>query len=182
MKRDFIVMGLTGVLAVALYRAACAPEPQPPSIPTIITKFDTVRTVQFDTIWKKVIHTVKTHTTDTVNLVISNTIVDTQFINVDAPPEERKNVWPVLSYHGGTKFGDTATVATFSLRSGKLGISKVFIPGILTAIEAGEGDGASVPNLSFEPFPDAKKPSLFYRLKHVLVGAAAYALYQTVKP
>lgn len=178
MKRDLVIVGLTAFLSIILTRSACkSPDPKP-SIPTIITKHDTVHTVRLDTIWK--LHT--KHTTDTVNLVITNTIVDTQVINVNAPPEERRNVWPLLAYHGGAKFGDTAVVSTFSLRSGRLGVSKVFIPGILIAIDAGEGDEASVPKMSFEPFPAQKGTPLLQRLKYVLIGAAAHALYTTVKP
>lgn len=171
-KSGLVLVGISAFLAIVLYHEACWPAPPKPVIPTIITKHDTVRTVRLDTLWK----TKTKHTTDTVNLVITKTLVDTQVINVNAPPEERRNVWPVLAYHGGTKFGDTATITTFSLRSGRVGISKVFIPGILTAIDVQEGDTASVPKLSFEPFAAEKKPSLLYRLKYVGIGAGSLSL------
>jgi len=179
MSKTLTIVLLTAFLAIVLYREACWPAPPKPQIPHIITKFDTVTVIPSwlsDSVkkWKKV-----KHTTDTVNLTITNTIVKTDTMKITLPPEERPNVWPILSYHGGASFGDTAVVSAFSVRDGRLGISKVFVAGILTAIEA---DSTSVPKMSFSPFPDQKNPSLFYRLKYILIGAAGYALYQTVKP
>lgn len=191
MSKTLTIVLLTAFLAIVLYREACWPAPPKPQIPHIITKFDTVSVLptwfaDSQKIWKQ-----RKPKANTPNLIISSTIVkpdtgsaDTSGIAVivpdlTLPPEERPNVWPILSYHGGASFGDTAIVSAFSVRDGRLGISKVFVAGILTAIEA---DSTSVPKMSFSPFPDQKNPSLFYRLKYILIGAAGYALYQTVKP
>lgn len=148
------------------------------SVPHIVTKYDTVTTLPrwFQDslrIWKS-----RKPTTDTVNLVVTQTVVDTEYVPVNNPPEERPNVWPVLSYHGGDSFGDTAAVSTFDLRSGRLGLSKVFIPGILTDIEA---DSNATPKLTFAPFPKQKGPTLFQSLKLIGIGFGSCMVYNGIK-
>jgi len=147
-------------------------------IPVIVPKYDTVETLPkwySDSVayWKK-----KKHTTDTVPILISNTIVGAAPINVIATPEERPDLWPVLDYSGGFKFGDTALVGSLSIRSGKVAISKFFIPGILTGIHMDSAN--SVPKIDFVPFPAPKRPSLLYKLKMVGIGAGSCAIVGSV--
>ncbi len=140
-------------------------------IPVIVPKYDTVETLPkwyADSVahWKK-----QKHTTDTIPLLISNTIVGAAPINVITTPEERPDLWPVLDYSGGIEFGDTAIVGSLSIRSGKVAISRLFIPGILTGIHMDSAN--SVPKVDFVPFPVPKGPSLLYRLKLVAMGVGA---------
>lgn len=165
MKRDLVLIGLVAITVFLLTRSCDGGDATPPPVPVIITKYDTVKTVQLDTIFR----TVKVHTTDTVNLVISQTIVDTAYVDVISPPAERPALWPVLRYQGTAKWGDTATVATMSIQTGKLGISRIFQAGILTAIDVDSGN--ATPKFTYEPFPSAPGISLFERLKHVGIGA-----------
>jgi hypothetical protein len=181
MRRDLILVGLTALLAIILWRWLFPPKVGERPIPTIITKYDTVTALPkwfADSMkrWKK---TTVVHTTDTVNLVVSQTIVDTQFIPVDAPPEERPNVWPLLSYHGTTNWGDTATISTFSVRTGRLGISRVFIPGILTSIDS---DSTATPQLTFEPFPKPRGVSLMQKITYATVGYGVCSIVNLVRP
>lgn len=178
MKTLWLVI-LTAVLAIVLYREFVPPKViVKPGIPQIVTKHDTTETLPswFEDsikIWKK-----RPASTDTFTLVITNTVVDTEFVPVNAPPEQRPNLWPVLEYHGPARAGDTAVVSTFSVRNGNLAISKVYTPGILVGIEA---DSTTVPRLTFAPFPEPKKPSLFYKLKMIGVGYGACSIVNSVR-
>lgn len=149
-------------------------------IPTIVTTHDTVERLpswfaDSVRIWKK-----RKTTTDTVNIVYGTTHVDTEYVRVPCDTAQRSNIRPVLSYHGSAKLGDTASVATFSLKNGSLDLSRVYIPGILVGIDA---DSTPTPRLTFEPFPKPKGPSLLYRLKLLGIGFAsgtvACAAYNT---
>lgn len=169
---------LTAIVSVLLYRTLFPPKPIPPVIPNIITRYDTVNVLpkwfkDSVKVWSK-----GKHTTDTVNLTVSQTIVDTEYVNVTSPPEERADLWPVLSYRGSAKFGDTSTVSAFSIKSGKLGISRIFQAGILTAIEVDSGQ--VTPKFTFAPFPAQKGTSLFQRLKLIGIGAAGMAIFCSV--
>lgn len=149
----------------ALERAFKKPKPV---IPTIITRYDTVEVapkwlVDSEKVWKK-----RKATTDTVNIIISNTIIAHDTIYIGSDTANRPRIWPVLEFHGGVRFGDTATVVTFSLHSGVRAASRVFTPGILTDIET---DSSSIPRLTYAPFPEPKSPPLLYRLKYILAGA-----------
>ena len=167
----FIVF-LSALIGAVVARSCFPVTIVEPSIPNIVTKFDTVETLpawfaDSTEIWKR-----RGFTTDTINLIVSETVVDTQFIPVTqgctaAAVEARPHLWPLLTYRGGTRFADTALVSTFDLRSGKLGLSKVFIPGILTAIEA---DSNASPRFTFEPFPKTKKTSVWTKLLWSGVG------------
>jgi hypothetical protein len=145
------------------------------TVPKIVTVYDTVPTLPVwykDSLrhWKE-----RKSTTDTVSLYFTTTLVDTQFVPVNAPPENRPDVWPLLDYHGGSKFGDTAVVSTYSLRTGNMAIRKVFVPGILTGIDAyHEGDPA--PRLNFAPFPKCPGPSFLYSLKMMGIGGGLVAI------
>lgn len=139
-----------------------------PVIPTIETKYDTVRSVPewFEdslNYWRN-----RKPTRDTTEIVITNTVIDTVLVDIPCEAEKRPQLWPVLAYTGGSEFGDTATVTTFSLQTGQGSVSKVFIPGILTSLVA---DSTGIPRLVYDPFPKPKGPSLFYRLKLVGLGA-----------
>lgn len=144
------------------------------SIPQIVTRYDTVPSVPEwykDSVkyWKK-----RKYTTDTVNLEFTNTVVDTQYIPVNAPPEDRPDVWPLLSYHGGSKWGDTAVVSTYSLRSGNMAIAKVFVPGILVDIDAYRPD-STTPRLNYAPFPKGEKHGFWHNPKIFSIGFGSCA-------
>lgn len=144
------------------------------SVPQIVTRYDTLRSVPSwyaDSVhyWKK-----RKYTTDTLNLYWTNTVMDTQYVPVNFPPEDRPDVWPLLSYHGSDKFGDTAVVSTYSLRSGNMAIAKVFIPGILTDIDAYHPDGTA-PKLNYRPFPKGEKHGFWHNPKIFGIGFGSCA-------
>lgn len=178
MKTLWLVV-LTVVITIVLYREFVPPKKvYLSSVPHIVTKHDTVKVLPewfADSLktWKS-----RSASTDTFTLVVTNTVVDTEFVPVNAPASERPNLWPLLSYHGGTAFGDTALVSTFSVRNGSLAVSKVFSTGILTGIEA---DSSNVPRLTFAPFPEEKKPSFFYKLKMIGIGYGVCSIVNTVR-
>ena len=109
------------------------------NIPTIITKFDTVRTTWHDTV--RVNH----FTTDTFNLVIHQTIHDTVVINVT---DARSNIWPVVSFRVINR--DSANVRTFSLRSGNGATSTIYTPGPLNNLLI---DSTPTPHMTFGIYP-----------------------------
>lgn len=178
MKTLWLVV-LTIVITVVLYREFVPPKVIVKSgVPYIVTKHDTVETLpswytDSIKIWKS-----RPASTDTFTLTITNTIVDTEYVPVNAPPENRPNLWPVLQFHGTASPGDTAVVSTFSVRNGNLAVSKVYSPGILTGIEA---DSNTVPRLTFAPFPEPKKPSLLYKLKMIGIGYGACSIVNSVR-
>lgn len=149
------------------------------TVPKIVTEYDTVHTLPAwykDSVryWKK-----RKYTTDTLNLYFTTTIVDTQEVPVNAPPETRPDVWPLLNYSGGAKFGDSAVVSTYSLRTGNMAVRKLFVPGILVGIDSyHEGDPA--PRLNFEPFPKCPGPSFLYSLKMMGIGGGLVAIGSVV--
>jgi len=152
--------------------------PASPVIPHIITVHDTVSVLPKwynDSIraWKA-----RKSTTDTVNIVITNTLVIKDTVYVGPDTNLRSRDWPILEYHGGSHFGDTALVRSFSLRSGNQNISRIFIPGILTDIQA---DSGSTPRMTFAPFPEPRRPPLLYRLKLMAMGYGACSIYNGVK-
>lgn len=140
----------------------------PPPIPRIVTHYDTIPALPKwyeDSVryWKK-----RKYTTDTVNLLIAGTLVNQPVIPVNKPPEERPNLWPLLRYSGHSRFGDTASVTTFSVRSGQLYFSKIFVPGILIGIDA--SDTLQTPRINFVPFPVCPGPSFLYKVKMIGIG------------
>ena len=142
------------------------------SVPQIVTEYDTVDALpkwyeDSVRIWKR-----RKATTDTIELYYTNTVVDTQYIPVNSPPENRPELWPVLSYHGSAKFGDTAVVSTYSVRNGNLGVSKAFVPGILTDIEA---HANSRPKLTYAPFPKGEKHGFWHNPKVFGIGFGSCA-------
>lgn len=159
---------IIAVSAIAFYVGSqCAARETVRVVPQIITRYDTVPVTPqwlLDSL-KKLAD--RKPTRDTTEIVIEHTIIDTEYVNVGADPEQRPNIWPLLTYQGGTEFGDTAIVTSFSLRNGTGSAAKVFIPGILTGIEA---DSNAIPKLIFEPFPKPKGPSFLYTLKTLGLG------------
>lgn len=156
-----------------LYDTFWAPKPAPKTIPTIVTRYDTVTVAPKwlqDSIsaWKK-----RKSTTDTVNIVISNTVIQSDTVYVGADSTLRPRIWPVLEYHSGLHFGDTSTVVTFDLRSGVRVASRLYTPGILVGISA---DSNSVPRLDYIPFPVPPKPPLIYTLKMFAIGFGACSI------
>lgn len=136
-------------------------------IPVIVPQYDTVEALPrwFDDSvkqWKK-----RKHTTDTVPILVERVVVDTQYFPVNAPPENRPNLWPVLSYHGSDRLGDTAVVSSYSTRTGQLSLSKVYIPGVLVALDA---DSVGTPKLTYNPFPSCPDPSFLYKVKMMGIG------------
>lgn len=139
-------------------------------IPTIVTRYDTVETLPKwweDSVkkWKK-----KVYVTDTVNLLATHVVVDTQYVPVDAPAEQRPDIHPLMYLNAGKgHFGDTVFTQTFSLKTGKTTLSKVFLPGIIVGIDANYPSGT--PRIDFEPFYPAEQHGWFYPTKHKLIGA-----------
>lgn len=149
-------------------------------VPQIVTRYDTVSSLPKwyqDSVdyWKK-----RKHTTDTVNVVVSQTVYDTAYINVGHDSMPAQPLWPLVRYDGTSKFGDTATVTTFDLRSGHLGISRIYQAGILTKIEVQENN--PTPKLTFEPFPKTKAgSSLLSKIGFGLVGYGACSIVNLAK-
>lgn len=178
MKELILSIG-SAVLAILLYKEIFPPKEVEHVIPHIQTVHDTVEKLpkwyaDSVKVWKR-----RKSTTDTVQLYVTNTIVrhDTIPYYVNPDTALRPAIWPILSYHGGSSFGDTGVVSTFGLRTGDVSISRVFIPGILTMVEASE---SGMPKLTFEPFPAPKRPSFFYKVKMIGIGAGSLAVILTV--
>lgn len=173
MKSELLLITVVGVTASLLTREFFPRRVvDKVQIPVIVPKYDTVKTLPdwFEDslkIWKR-----RKHTTDTIPILVERTIVDTQWFPVNNPPEDRPNLWPVLQYRGSDHFGDTAVVSSYSVRTGQLALSKVYIPGVLVAMEA---DTVGTPKLTYNPFPVCPGPSFLYRLK--LIGAGTGAGY-----
>lgn len=184
MKKELGIVVLTFVLTLFFVRAFF-PRTKiiTNTVPQIVTRYDTVESLPkwyADSLkkWKKTIHT-----TDTVNIYVTNTIVrtlrDTMFVNVGPDTTQRSKIWPIIAYHSGSHFGDSAVVSTFNLRSGIGSISKLFVPGILIAMDADSVN--SYPKLTFAPFPPPKKISLFTKIVYIGGGYGACSLVHMVK-
>ena len=147
-------------------------------IPKIETVYDTVDRLPKwykDSVdhWKR-----RKATTDTVPLVFTNTIVDTEYVPVNAPPENRPDLCPVLSYHGGTRMADTAVVSSYSVRDGRLAVSRLFVPGILTDLEASMGN--NIPRITFKPFPPEEKHGFWHNPKVFGIGFGSGAIVTSI--
>ena len=164
--KKFINLGAVLILIIgsSLLTRACFPNVvTKPSIPRIITQYDTVYT-------PPVYDTVKIATTDTVNLVIRETVHDTTVINVGQSDSTRENIFPVLHIRLGTTFGDTGQITTFSLRDGTGRVSEIFIPGYLTSLDV--RPDSITPRMGFNPFPDYSV-HFWDKLKYGFYGAVA---------
>lgn len=143
-------------------------------VPKIVTQYDTVEKSPkwlADSIkkWKKVVYT-----TDTINLTPIQIVINDERIPIDSPATKRPSYWPLLGYTSGGNFGDTAFVRTFSLKDGRTSVSKIFVPGILTGIDAEVNN--PTPRLNFKPFPPEERHNWFYPIKHALIGAGVGAV------
>lgn len=131
-------------------------------VPVIVTEYDTV-------VVYRPPDTIKVATTDTINLVLTETLVDTTVIQIPCEPEERDNINPVLHLRMGKQFGDTSLVETFNLRTGTVTQSRIYTPGYLTGLDITSNP---VPRLDFTAFPRCNC-SLFTKLTSGLVGFGA---------
>jgi hypothetical protein len=136
-------------------------------VPHIVVVKDTVH----DTLrLERVTQGPKVVTTDTVQLIIRQTLHDTITIRLGPTPEERTNVWPILALEVGRKRGDTTTVTTFSLRTAQGSIAKAWTPGPLKGIWA---DSTPTPRLDFWPPPEPYRVSLWTKVKWSAFGFGA---------
>jgi hypothetical protein len=138
-------------------------------VPTIVTRYDTVSVTPKwyeDSVkyWKK-----RKWTTDTVNVTLSETVIDTQYVPIDGGPAVRPDWYPLLNLNSGNgTFGDTMFIHTFSLKDGKDAVSRVFIPGYLVGIDAQYPN--KTPRLDFRPFPPQERHNWFYPVKYTGMG------------
>lgn len=166
MKRWLPVLGLV-LLTVILTREFLPRRVEgPPSPPRIVTVRDTVR----DTLRLSVPKPGKV-TTDTLQIVIRETIHDTTVIQIGPTPEERTNVWPVLAVTVGKKVGDTTTVTTFGLRTGQGAVAKLWTPGPLLGLWV---DSTATPRIDFGPPPRPSRTTFFEKVKWAAIGAGSY--------
>jgi hypothetical protein len=162
-----------GVLALAFWggaKACAKTEHTDRVVPKIVTVFDTVekRPEWLD----DSIKTWKKRSKPTVN-VITETVIDTEFVPVNAPAEERPNIWPLLSLHGGRQWGDTLFTRTFSVKDGHEGVSTIFSTGYITDIEI---DSTPTPRITFTEFPPSEKHGFWFAPKVFGVGLATGTL------
>lgn len=132
------------------------------TIPRIVTVHDTVHT-------RPQPLRIESHTTDTFNLVIRQTIHDTVVIHVGNSADSgyaRDPIWPLLQFHQRSR--DTAEVRTFSLRTGWAGVSTIYTPGPLTSLDI---DSTPTPKMSFGAW--SVGPTFFQKVKYVSYGVAA---------
>lgn len=159
-KNTLVVLALF-ILGVFAGRSACPRIVERGRvIPQIITKYDTVRT-------KWVVHdTVLKVTTDTFNLVETQTLYDTVVINVK---DTSTNLWPIVLYE---QRADTAWLRTFELSTGRGTILRVHAPGPVLGIYA---DSVARPRLSYGEWP-RNETSLFKKILYIGSGYAACTL------
>jgi hypothetical protein len=138
----------------------------PPPVPMIVTVRDTVRNTMYVRAPRRV-------TTDTVQLVIRETVHDTSYVNVGPTPAERTNIWPVVGLEVGRKVGDTTTVSTFSLRTAQGSVARVYTAGPLLGIWA---DSSPTPRLLFGPPPQPARVSFWTKVKWGGIGYGGCAV------
>lgn len=134
------------------------------SVPQIITKYDTVTVYEPPRI-------IEVATTDTVNITIRETLIDTVLVDVESPLPERELRYPVLSLRLPVEFGDTGLVETFNIRDGRITQSQIYISGMLTSLDVSDNP---VPRLNFAPFP-TYNVSLWDKVKYGAIGFGACA-------
>lgn len=140
-------------------------------VPQIVTVHDTVK-VPVQIKGPRVV------TTDTVQLIIRETIHDTVQLNVNADSAQRPALWPVLNAQIGKSRGDTSQVITFSLRSGQTAVSKLWTPAPLRGIYA---DTTPTPRLDFFEPLQPRAVSLLTKIKWSSVGYAACRLREELR-
>ena len=169
--RDIIYIAAIVVVAIGI-RELFPKKGEVRTIPRIVTVHDTVHTRPQPL---KIIE----HTTDTFNLVIKQTIHDTVVIHVGDTTGNHgaglvDSIWPLLQYRQRTR--DTAEVRTFSLRTGWAGVSTVYTPGPLTALDI---DSTPTPRMSFGVW--SVGPTFFQKVKYVAYGVAACRVADLLK-
>lgn len=167
MKQTIILVLLAVILGGVLARELFPRREQVlKPVPQIVTVHDTVHTPAN-------LKTVEVFTTDTVKIVISETLHDVPQMLVDVDTESRRHVWPILNVQIGESRGDTSQVTTFSLISGGIGVSKIWTPGPLKAMWV---DSTQTPRMSFYEPPIPPGVSLGTKIKWGGVGAGAAIL------
>ena len=132
------------------------------NIPQIITRYDTVKT-------KWIVHdTVLKVTTDTFNLIVTQTLYDTVVINVK---DTAQRLWPIILFE---QRKDTAWLRTFELSTGRGSILRVHAPGPVSGIYA---DSVAVPRMNFGTWP-IHKTSNFTKLLWSGIGYGACRVLQ----
>lgn len=172
MKGAIVIAALAAVLGGALTRE-CFPKREEvlKPVPTIVTVYDTVR----DTVRLRGPRVV---TTDTVQIVIRQTVHDTVQINVGCDTLERPPLWPVLNAQIGKSRGDTSRVTTFSLRSGRPTVSRIWTPGPLRSLWA---DTTGTPRMDFYDPPKPPGVSLWTKVKWTVIGYGSCTLVNSVR-
>jgi len=183
--KQVILACIISILAFGLGSTACPRTKEvKKEVPKIVTQHDTVeKTPKWldDSVkkWKK-----KVYTTDTVPLVITNTIVDTEYVPVNSPPEQRPDIWPVLSINGGRIWGDTTIIRTFSIKNGHESVSRLFTTGYITDLEI-ESSPNPTPRITFTPFPPSEKHGFWHNPKifgyGFLTGVGVITVLSVVK-
>jgi hypothetical protein len=160
----FVLLATGFVAGFGVAWKLAKPPVQPPiPVPVIVTVHDTVKT-PVDTIF---LHGPKVVTTDTVELVITQTLHDTVQIPVNNPDTlARPPIWPILALVVGEGRGDTTRVATMALRSGRTMTSTLWTPGPLHGVWA---DTSGTPRLSFY-LPSGCAVALADKLKYGAIG------------
>jgi len=127
------------------YLVFCVQRPGKP-VPQIVTVYNTVH----DTVRLEGPSIV---TTDTLQIVEQVTLHDTVQILIPADTARRPMLWPVLNVQVGRSRGDTTTSTTFSLRSGRSVVSRIWTPGPLKSLWA---DSSGTPRMDFYPSVEPK--------------------------
>lgn len=170
MKQSLLLAVLAAVLGGVLVRE-CFPRTiqGPIPVPTIVTVHDTTH----DTV-----RIAPPKLPPMPNLVMRVTFHTPIQIRVDAPPEERSPLWPVLNAQIGKSRGDTSQVITFSLRSGQTAVSKIWTPAPLRAIYA---DTTATPRLDFYEPELRRAVSLWTKVKWTSVGFGLCRVQEAVR-
>lgn len=148
---------LIGGLVLALRHEHQRPTP----VPMIVTQHDTVH----DTLRLEL--RPPAPKPGTPNLTISVTIHDTSNLNAGEKPQDRANLWPVLSLSVGRRVGDTTTANTFSLRTGQVAVSRFYTAGPLLNVWA---DSTGAPRLLFGDSPRPPRVSIWTKAEWTAVG------------
>lgn len=158
-----LVLGLAAVVVIVIGTHYLWPmhEVQIEPVPYIVTVHDTIH----DTLRIK---GPKVVTTDTVQLVIQQTIHDTIVMPTGS--------WLIAWAEIGAKRGDTSVVGTTDGR--RAAVSRIWTPGPLKSIWA---DTSATPRMDFYAPQAAPKTSLWAKLKWSAVGYGVCTIANGVK-
>lgn len=157
------------VLGFVLHCSLFPPKRPLPVIPNVVTHYDTVRALPKwfeDSLknWKKLSKPIETVVT---SVVVESFPVYVPNEQAEAPIPE---IYPILRYHGGSQFGDSFLVHSFSLKRGNQVVSTGIVTGILTDIHS--DSASSKPILTFETFPAKQNTPFIQKLKFAGLGGA----------